>query len=257
MKVVLLAGGLGTRLREETEFRPKPMVPVGERPILWHIMKNFSSYELNTFIVCAGYRGDVIRQYFRDFETMNSDFTVRIGSKTEIKSHGKIEESGWVVTVADTGQDTMTGGRLFKVKDYVGGETFICTYGDGLANVDISKLLKFHKSHGKIATVTTVRPISRFGVLDLKEDGTVEKFREKPQADGWINAGFFVFEPAIFNYLNQDSVLETDPLSTLAAEGQLVAFKHEGFWQPMDTFRELTILNEMWETNSAPWKVWK
>ena len=257
MKIVILCGGLGTRLREETEFRPKPMVPVGGKPILWHIMKNFSSFSLNNFVVCAGYRGEVIRQYFRDFETMNSDFTVRLGSKPEIKSHGKLEESGWTVTVADTGQDTMTGGRLFKVKDYVGDETFICTYGDGLADVDISELLKFHKSHGKIATVTTVRPISRFGVLDLKEDGTVERFREKPQADGWINAGFFVFEPAIFNYLNQDSVLETTPLSTLAAEGQLVAFKHEGFWQPMDTFRELTILNEMWDTNSAPWKVWK
>lgn len=257
MKVVLLAGGLGTRLREETEFRPKPMVPVGGKPILWHIMKYFSLFGLNDFVVCAGYRGEIIRQYFRDFETMNSDFTVQIGSKTEIKRHGKLEESGWVVTIADTGQDTMTGGRLFKVKDYVGDETFICTYGDGLADVDISELLKFHKSHGKIATVTTVRPISRFGVLDLKEDGTVERFREKPQADGWINAGFFVFEPAIFNYLNQDSVLETEPLSTLAAEGQLVAFKHEGFWQPMDTFRELTILNEMWETNAAPWKVWK
>jgi glucose-1-phosphate cytidylyltransferase len=253
----LLAGGLGTRLREETEFRPKPMVPVGGKPILWHIMKNFSWYAFNDFVVCAGYRGEVIRQFFRDFETMNSDFTVQIGSKTEIKSHGKLEESGWVVTIADTGQETMTGGRLFKVKDYVGDETFICTYGDGLADVDISQLLKFHKSHGKIATVTTVRPISRFGVLDLKEDGTVERFREKPQADGWINAGFFVFEPAIFNYLNQDSVLETAPLSTLAAEGQLVAFKHEGFWQPMDTFRELTILNEMWDSNSAPWKVWK
>jgi glucose-1-phosphate cytidylyltransferase len=257
MKVVLLAGGLGTRLREETEFRPKPMVPVGGHPILWHIMKNFVSYDHKEFVICTGYRGDVIRQYFRDFETMNSDFTVQIGSKTEIKSHGKLEESGWVVTIADTGQETMTGGRLFKVKDYVGDETFICTYGDGLADVDISQLLKFHKSHGKIATVTTVRPISRFGVLDLKEDGTVERFREKPQADGWINAGFFVFEPAIFNYLNQDSVLETAPLSTLAAEGQLVAFKHEGFWQPMDTFRELTILNEMWDSNSAPWKVWK
>ena len=208
-------------------------------------------------MVCAGYRGEVIRQYFRDFETMNLDFTVQLGSKPEIKSHGELEESGWMVTVADTGQDTMTGGRLFKVKDYVGDGTFICTYGDGLADVNILDLLKFHKAHGKIATVTAVRPISRFGVLDLKEDGTVERFREKPQADGWINAGFFVFEPEIFNYLNQDSVLETEPLSTLSAEGQLVAFKHEGFWQPMDTFRELTILNELWDTNSAPWKVWK
>lgn len=255
MKVVLLAGGLGTRLREETEFRPKPMVPVGGHPILWHIMKHFASYGHKDFVICAGYRGDVIRQYFRDFETMNSDFTVKIGSKTEVICHGELEESGWTVTVAETGQETMTGGRLFKVKDYVGNETFICTYGDGLSNVNIKELVQFHKKHGRIATVTTVRPISRFGVLDLKEDGTVERFREKPQADGWINAGFFIFEPTIFNYLNSSSVLETEPLSTLAKEGELIAFRHEGFWQPMDTFRELTILNEMWDTNSAPWKV--
>ena len=256
MKVVLLAGGLGTRLREETEFRPKPMVPVGGKPILWHIMKNFSSYEVNEFVVCAGYRGEVIRQYFRDFETMNSDFTVRIGSKTEINSHGKLEESGWVVTVADTGQNTMTGGRLFRVKDYVGDETFICTYGDGLADVDISKLLKFHKSHGKIATVTTVRPISRFGVLDLKKDGTVERFREKPQADGWINAGFFVFEPEIFDYLDPSSSLEKEPLEKLVAKSELKTFQHEGFWQPMDTYRESKELNELWDSNQAPWKIW-
>lgn len=257
MRVVLLAGGLGTRLREETEFRPKPMVPIGGKPMLWHIMKNFSTFGINEFIICAGYRGEVIRQYFMDFETMNSDFTVRIGSKAEIKSHGKLEETGWVVTVAETGQSTMTGGRLFKVREYVGDETFICTYGDGLADVDISKLLKFHKSHGRIATVTTVRPISRFGVLDLNSDGMVERFREKPQADGWINAGFFVFEPTIFDYLSENSILETDPLSILAEKNQLFAFKHEGFWQPMDTFRELNLLNEMWDKNVAPWKVWK
>ena len=151
----------------------------------------------------------------------------------------------------------MTGGRLYKVKNYVGNETFICTYGDGLADVNINELIEFHKKHGKIATVTTVRPVSRFGVLDLKQDGTVERFREKPQSDGWINAGFFVFDPAIFDYLNAEAILETEPLATLAKEGQLVAFKHEGFWQPMDTFRELTILNEMWDKNLAPWKVWK
>ena len=257
MKVVLLAGGLGTRLREETEFRPKPMVPIGGKPILWHIMKNFSTFGINEFIVCAGYRGEVIRQYFRDFETMNSDFTVQIGSKAELKSHGLLEESGWIVTVAETGQDTMTGGRLYKIKDYTVNGTFICTYGDGLADVDITKLINFHRSHGKIATVTTVRPISRFGVLDLLADGTVERFREKPQADGWINAGYFVFEPEIFDFLNEDSILETEPLSKLAEKGQLMAFKHEGFWQPMDTYREFNILNELWNSNSAPWKVWK
>jgi glucose-1-phosphate cytidylyltransferase len=257
MKVVLLAGGLGTRLREETEFRPKPMVPIGRNPILWHIMKNFSHFGLNEFVICAGYKGDVIRQYFLDFERMNRDFTVRIGSNSKNIYHDDLEESGWSVTVAETGSSTMTGGRLHKVQKYIGNETFICTYGDGLANVDITELVEFHKSHGKIATVTAVRPVSRFGVLDVKNNLEVKKFSEKPQADGWVNAGFFVFNPEIFDYLNSNSILEESPLTTLAAEGELFAFKHDGFWQPMDTFRELGLLNELWESNKAPWKVWQ
>jgi len=257
MKSVILAGGLGTRLREETEFRPKPMVPIGGKPILWHIMKTFSHHGHQDFVVCTGYRGDYIRQYFHEFEAMNSDFTVKIGSKERIRTHGSLEESGWEVTVADTGAETMTGGRVFRVRDYVGKETFMCTYGDGLADVNIQELLKFHKSHGKLATVTAVRPVSRFGVLEMDEQGNVESFQEKPQSAGWINAGYFVFEPEIFEYLEDNSILEREPMANLARDGQLVAYKHDGFFQPMDTYREMSMLNEMWDKGQAPWKVWK
>jgi glucose-1-phosphate cytidylyltransferase len=257
MKTVLLAGGLGTRLREETVFRPKPMVPIGGKPILWHIMKTFAHFGHEEFVVCTGYLGSSIRQYFYEFEAMNSDFTVRLGTKEDIKIHGVLAEAGWEVTVADTGAETMTGGRIYKIRDQVGKNSFLCTYGDGLADVDISKLLKFHKSHGKVATLTAVRPISRFGVLDLTSDGLVESFLEKPQSEGWINAGYFVFEPKIFDYLEPNSILEREPMANLAKDGQLVAFKHEGFFQPMDTYREMSILNEMWDEGKAPWKVWK
>jgi len=257
MKTVLLAGGLGTRLREETEFRPKPMVPVGGKPILWHIMKTFAHFGHQDFVVCTGYRGDYIRQYFQEFEAMNSDFTVKIGSKERITTHGSLEESGWEVTVADTGAETMTGGRVFRVRDFVGKDTFMCTYGDGLADVNIHELLKFHKSHGKIATVSAVRPVSRFGVLEMDEMGNVESFQEKPQTVGWINAGYFVFEAKIFDYLSPDSILEREPMGNLASDGELVAYKHDGFFQPMDTYREMSMLNEMWDKGQAPWKVWK
>jgi glucose-1-phosphate cytidylyltransferase len=257
MKTVLLAGGLGTRLREETEFRPKPMVPVGGKPILWHIMKTFAHFGHQDFVVCTGYRGDYIRQYFQEFEAMNSDFTVKIGSKERITTHGSLEESGWEVTVADTGAETMTGGRVFRVRDFVGKDTFMCTYGDGLADVNIHELLKFHKSHGKIATVSAVRPVSRFGVLEMDEMGNVESFQEKPQTAGWINAGYFVFEAKIFDYLSPDSILEREPRGNLASDGELVAYKHDGFFQPMDTYREMSLLNELWDKGQAPWKVWK
>jgi len=257
VKTILLAGGLGTRLREETEFRPKPMVPVGGKPILWHIMKTFAFYGHKEFIVCTGYRGDYIRQYFHEFEAMNSDFTVKIGSKKRIITHGSLEESGWEVTVADTGAETMTGGRVFRAREYVGKETFMCTYGDGLADVNIQELLKFHKSHGKLATVTAVRPVSRFGLLEMDNKGNVESFQEKPQTAGWINAGYFVFEPKIFDYLESDSILEREAMANLAKDDQLVAYKHDGFFQPMDTYREMSMLNEMWDTDQAPWKVWK
>lgn len=257
MKTVFLAGGLGTRLREETEFRPKPMVPVGGKPILWHIMKIFSHFGHRDFVVCTGYRGDYIRQYFHEFEAMKSDFTLKIGSRELIRTHGSLEESGWQVTVADTGAETMTGGRVFRVRDYVGKETFMCTYGDGLADVNVQELLNFHKLHGKLATVTAVRPVSRFGVLEMDNKGNVESFQEKPQSAGWINAGYFVFEPKIFDYLEENSILEREPMANLAKDGQLVAYRHNGFFQPMDTYREMSMLNEMWDANNAPWKVWK
>jgi glucose-1-phosphate cytidylyltransferase len=253
MKVALLAGGLGTRIREETEFRPKPMVFVGGKPILWHIMDRYAASGFNRFVVCAGYRGEIIREYFREFQSMNSDFTVKLGAKQEIQYHDEFEEQGWEVTVTDTGEKTMTGGRLFKARRFLEDDTFLCTYGDGLADIDLRKLVEFHKSHGKIATITAVKPVSRFGVLDLDSFSAVNQFREKPQADGWINAGFFIFNKSIFNYLDENSILENEPLAALASENQLMAYRHEGFWQPMDTFRELTILNELWDSGKAPW----
>jgi glucose-1-phosphate cytidylyltransferase len=259
MKVVLLAGGLGTRLREETEFRPKPMVPIGSQPILWHIMKTFAHFKHQEFIVCTGYKAEVIREYFRNFETMNLDFTIEINGNgsSSTKLLGKLAEFGWKVTVSDTGPTTPTGGRLHQIKNYVGNETFMCTYGDGVADINIDELLKFHKSHGRLATLSAVQPPSRFGVLDIENNGRVNRFQEKPKSENWVNAGYFVFEPEIFNYLDLHSTLENEPLSQIAAEGQLMAFKHEGFWQPMDTYRETTMLTEMWEQGTAPWKIWQ
>ena len=219
-------------------------------------MKIYSAHDFTDFIICAGYKGEVIKNWFSNFRTLNSDFTVHFSEESRIELHSELQESGWSVTVADTGAETMTGGRIKRVQKYVGNETFMVTYGDGLADVDITKLLEFHRSHGKLATLTTVRPISRFGILDIAKGGLVESFREKPQADGWINGGFFVFEPEVFDFLDENSVLEQEPLSRLAAAGQLMAFKHEGFWQPMDTYRELTILNDLWNSGKAPWKVW-
>lgn len=256
MKTVLLAGGLGTRLREETEYRPKPMVEVGGRPILWHIMKLFAHYGADDFVVATGYKSDSIKDYFVNYEARNNDITVRLGSRDSLTYLGAHEETNWTVTVAFTGELTMTGGRVLRASKYFAGERFMCTYGDGLADVDISKLLAFHESHGKLATVTTVRPPSRFGVMDIVGDGVVERFREKPQADGWVNAGFFVFEPAVLDYLDEDCVLEQRPLQRLAADGQLMAYKHEGFFQPMDTLREATLLNGLWSSGEAPWRVW-
>ena len=258
MKVVLLAGGLGTRLREETEFRPKPMVDVGGKPILWHIMKNFSSFGFNDFVVCIGYRGDVIKDYFLNYEARTNDFTVHLGSghRQHIEYHGAHEESDWRVTVVETGADTQTGGRVKRVARFLEGERFMVTYGDGLADVDVPALVRFHENHGRLATITTVRPLSRFGVVDLEDDGTVKHFREKPQTDDYVSAGFFVFEPSVLDYLDEDCILEREPLERLAADRQLASYRHEGFWQPMDTYREFTMLNELWSSGKAPWKVW-
>lgn len=256
MKVVLLAGGLGTRMREETEFRPKPMVEVGGRPVLWHIMKLFAQHGLNEFVICAGYKSEQIKEYFLNYEARNNDFTVHLGSKDQIQYHGNHDESDWTVTVADTGPTTMTGGRIKAVERYLDGEPFLATYGDGISNVDITSLVEFHRSHGKLATMTAVRPTSRFGVLDLEDDGKVGSFREKPQTDGWINVGYFVFEPEVLGYLSEDSVLEQEPLAKLAVDGELVAHRHTGFWQPMDTYREAQILNDLWNQGRAPWLVY-
>jgi glucose-1-phosphate cytidylyltransferase len=258
MKVVLLAGGLGTRLREETEFRPKPMVEVGGKPILWHLMKIFATHGLTDFVICAGYKGEHIKQYFLNYAAHNNDFTVTLGRPDELTFHDEHQESDWTVTVADTGPSTMTAGRVERIERYVRGERFLVTYGDGLADIDISALLDFHMTHGREATLTTVRPASRFGLVDADADGVVTRFREKPQSDGWVNAGFFVFEPSVFEYLrNSDHLmLEHEPLEEIAARRQLVTYRHDGFWQPMDTSREHVLLNEMWSTGRAPWAVW-
>lgn len=256
-KVVLLAGGLGTRLREETEFRPKPMVEVGGRPVLWHIMKLFARHGLTDFVVATGYKSDMIKDYFLDYEARNNDFTVTLGATHDIEFHGSHDESRWTVTVSFTGDDTMTGGRVSRVRRYLGDQTFLCTYGDGLSDVDITELLAFHRAHGKLATVTTVQPLSRFGVMEVDDAGAVTRFREKPQVEGWINVGYFVFEPAVLDYLDgDDCILEEVPLARLAADGELVAYRHQGFWQPMDTYRESKLLNDMWAADAAPWKVW-
>jgi glucose-1-phosphate cytidylyltransferase len=243
-------------MREETEYKPKPMVEIGGRPVLWHLMKSFSHFGLNEFVVCTGYRGDVIKDYFLNYDARMNDFTAHLGPASRIEMHGIHNEVELRVTVADTGSNTMTGGRVKRIQKYVEGR-FIVTYGDGLADVDITKLLKFHESHGKLATVTTVRPLSRFGVMDLDATGKVERFREKPQTDDYVNAGFFVFESEVFDYLDEDCVLEQAPLEKLASLGELMAYRHEGFWQPMDTYREFVMLNEIWDSGHAPWKVWK
>lgn len=257
MKAVLLAGGLGTRMREETEFRPKPMVEVGGRPVLWHIMKVLGQQNITDFVVCTGYKSEFIKNYFTNYGEVNSDFTLTLGDKSSIEYHGSHDESDWTVTVADTGANTMTGGRIKRIQKYVDGETFLCTYGDGIADIDLEALLAFHKSHGKIATMTAVQPSSRFGVLDLDDAGSIDQFKEKPQVEGWINIGYFIFEPEIFDYLGDDTtVLEQSPLHRLAEEGQISAYRHTGFWEPMDTYREALMLNEMWESGAAPWRTW-
>ena len=256
MKSVLLAGGLGTRMREETEFRPKPMVTIGGKPILWHIMRTYALHQISEFVVLTGYKGELIREYFHDFAAKNMDFTVVLGENPTFEKHGSMVEEGWKVTVVDTGETTLTGGRIYRARDHIGTETFLCTYGDGVADINISSLLAFHKSHGKVATMSSVRPVSRFGVVDISESGMVEGFREKPQTESWVNAGYFVFEPEIFNYLDDQCILEQEPLTNLSKDGELMAYKHEGFWQPMDTYRESTMLNQLWNEGNAPWKKW-
>lgn len=258
MKVVILCGGQGARLREETEFRPKPMVEIGGRPILWHILKIYAHHDLRDFVLCLGYRGNMIKEYFLNYEAMNSDCTVSLGSRRQIDYHGEHEESGFSVTLSDTGADSMTGGRIRRIQKYVDGDTFLLTYGDGVSDVDIEKLLEFHRSHGRLATVTVVRPVSRFGMLEIDSQNRISSFVEKPVMDGWMNAGFFVLNSKVFDYLTgDDCIFEREPLERLTAEGQLAAYRHDGFFFAMDTYREYKHLNELWDAGNAPWKVWK
>lgn len=257
MKVVILAGGQGTRIREESEYRPKPMVEIGNRPILWHIMKTFSHYGHKDFIVCAGYKGSMIKDYFLNLNPNIMDFTIDFSlSKVDPVFYGKSEKIDWKVTVVDTGLETQTGGRINAIEDFIENEPFFVTYGDGLADINLTKLENFHRDHGKIGTVTAIKPLSRFGIMEIDEKSNVKLFREKPLIEDWVNGGFFIFQPEIFNYLNKKSILEKDPLINLASDSELMAFKHEGFWQPMDTFRESQMLQKMWDEGVAPWKVW-
>ncbi len=259
MKVIILCGGQGTRLREETEFKPKPMVMVGGKPILWHIMKSYAHYGLKDFILCLGYKGDMIKEYFLNYQAMNNDFTIQLGRHREIESHGAHGEEDFRVTLANTGETNMTGSRVKQIEKYVDDDLVCITYGDGLSNVDIQQLITFHKAHGKIGTVTSVRPQSRYGVLEVGDTGEVKNFAEKPQTEGWISTGIFVFNKSFFDYLSLDPecIMEQEPLQKLARDGQLMAFKHEGFFYAMDTYREALKLNEHWDNNDAPWAPWR
>jgi glucose-1-phosphate cytidylyltransferase len=258
MQVVIFCGGLGTRLREETEFRPKPMVPIGERPILWHIMKLYAHYGHKDFVLCLGYKGDVIKEYFRNYHWNTSDVTLRLGPRPQIKYHNQHDEEDWSVTLIDTGQATMTGGRLKRVLPFIEDDTFLLTYGDGLTDSNIKKSIALHKEQKKMVTITAVQPAGRFG--DLKIRGhTVEGFNEKAEKQtGFINGGFFVMNKRIGEYLTDDNcILEQAPMNVLASEGQIAAYIHTGFWQCMDTFREQQLLTNLWNSGQAPWKVWQ
>jgi glucose-1-phosphate cytidylyltransferase len=258
MKVVILAGGFGTRISEESHLKPKPMVEIGEMPILWHVMKIYSHHGFNDFVICLGYKGYCIKEYFAHYFLHESDITFdfRFGNQQVIHNHSA---EPWQVTLVNTGLHTMTGGRVKRAEPYLGNETFMLTYGDGVGNIDLTALLAFHKAHGKIATVTAAQPVGRFGVLDLTEDNLVGGFQEKPKGDGsWINVGFFVLEPAFFSYLGDDDIwLEREPMERLARDGQMVAYKHEGFWHAMDTLRDKNHLENLWQSGKPPWKVWQ
>jgi glucose-1-phosphate cytidylyltransferase len=258
MKVVILAGGFGTRISEESGVRPKPMVEIGGKPILWHILKIYSHYGLNDFIVCLGYKGGVIKDYFASYFLHNSNVTFDMAS-SKMEVHQNHAEP-WRVTLVDTGENTMTGGRLKRVRDYVGSETFCMTYGDGVSDVNIAELVKFHRSQGVHATLTAAQPPGRFGAFTLgANDSKISTFHEKPQGDGaWVNSGFFVLEPAVFDYIaGEPTVWEREPMEQLASDGQLAAYKHHGFWQPMDSLRDKNVLEQLWQSGKPPWKIWQ
>jgi len=257
MKVVLLAGGLGTRLSEETVLKPKPMVEIGGMPILWHIMKIYSQHGFNEFIICLGYKGYIIKEYFANYFLHKSDVTIDL-KKNSIEVHDSQAES-WKITLVDTGDNSMTGGRIKRIEPYVNNETFMLTYGDGVGNINITDLYAYHQKNGKLCTVTSVQPSGRFGALDLTDDMMVRSFLEKPKGDGsWINGGYMVCEPEVFNYITEgdSSVWEQKPMENIAKAGQMIAFKHHDFWRPMDTLKDKHDLNEMWDSKKAPWKIW-
>lgn len=258
MKVLLLAGGFGTRLSEETDIRPKPMIEIGGKPILWHIMKTYSHYGFNDFVILLGYKGYYIKEYFANYFLHQSDVTIDLKeNKMEILNNSS---EPWKVTLLDTGLNSMTGGRIKRAQDFVGDEPFMLTYGDGVANIDISELVAFHKKHGKAMTMTSAQPDGRFGALEIDESSQVKEFKEKPKGDGsWINAGYFVCEPKVFDYITQGdmTVFEQTPLQNLAKDGEIYTYKHDNFWMPMDTLRDKMKLNDMWDDGSAKWKVWE
>jgi glucose-1-phosphate cytidylyltransferase len=257
MKAVILAGGFGTRISEESAVKPKPMVEVGGQPILWHIMKIYTAHGINDFVICCGYKAHVIKQYFADYYMQRSDVTFDMRHNSMMVHRNNAEP--WRVTVVDTGESTMTGGRIKRVAEYIGNETFCCTYGDGVSDVDVTALVRYHKEQRTMATLTAVQPPGRFGAFPLGHDDTkVPSFREKPQGDGaWINGGFFVLEPGVLEFISGDeTVWEREPMEHLAHEGQLAAYRHEGFWQPMDTLRDRNLLEDLWATDRAPWKKW-
>ncbi len=253
MKAVLLAGGLGTRMREETEYRPKPMVEIGGQPILWHIMRNLAQHGVTDFVIASGYKSEVIDSYFLTHGDWHS---IENPDGSALRFRGSGDQSDWHVTIVFTGDTTGTGGRVSRCAEYLADEPFFVTYGDGLADVDVSELIAFHSSSSTLATLTAVQPTSRFGLMDIDESGRVTHFREKPKMKDWVSIGYFIFEPTVLEYLNDDGGLEEDGLTRMAAAQQLNAFRHDGFWQPMDTFREYMILSELWDSGAAPWKTW-
>jgi glucose-1-phosphate cytidylyltransferase len=257
MKAVILAGGFGTRLSEATNLIPKPMVEIGGKPILWHIMKTYSHHGINDFIICCGYKGYIIKEYFANYFRHNSDITVDL-VENSVQVLDNFAEP-WKITMIDTGLNTMTGGRIKRIQKYVGDEPFLLTYGDGVADINIEESINFHKNSDKLLTVTAYKPSGKFGALDISEDGKVSSFMEKPAGDGnWINAGYFICQPEVFDFIKNgdNTIFEQSPLETIAKEGKMNAFKHRGFWKPMDTLRDNIELNEMWEKGDAPWKVW-
>jgi len=256
MKVVILAGGFGTRITEESQYKPKPMIEIGEYPLLWHIMKLYSHYGFNDFIILLGYKGYVIKEYFANYFLHNSDVTIDLKNNSLEINQANVEP--WKITLVDTGIDTLTGGRIKKAQKYIQNETFMLTYGDGIGDINIPELIKFHKEHKKLATITAVQPSGRFGALNLNDKNDVIQFQEKPKGDdAWINGGFFVLEPGIFDYIESDVLWEKQPIDKLAKDNQLSAYKHNGFWKPMDTLRDKQELENLWQNNNALWKIWE